>query len=189
LFLIIWFLLSLSIRFTPAFEVELCGHATLATAHVLFSTGKVGSGSSGNADIDTVHFQTMQRGVLKACRKYDSTLNKTVIELDFPSQPPQPCVLTPTELDSVCRGYKITPIDILFSGRSIDDLLIRVSPNVFSGLPTLGSGLLDFAALSKVEARGIIVTCEGSLRHTTTTATTTDDTPATDFVSRCFFPR
>lgn len=62
--------------FTPKVEVELCGHATLASAHVLYETKEV-------AAERTIQFHT-QSGLLKA------NLKGNWIELDFPSQPPLP---------------------------------------------------------------------------------------------------
>jgi PhzF family phenazine biosynthesis protein len=56
--------------FTPTQEVELCGHATLASAHVLFETGR--------ARHETIRFRTRWRGVLSAALEGDG------IALDFP---------------------------------------------------------------------------------------------------------
>ncbi|MEM6289562.1 MAG: PhzF family phenazine biosynthesis isomerase, partial [Bacteroidota bacterium] len=36
--------------FTPEVEVDLCGHATLASAHVLFTTGRLGAGAEARFD-------------------------------------------------------------------------------------------------------------------------------------------
>ena len=63
--------------FTPTVEVDLCGHATLATAHVLFETGR--------ASAPTLDFET-RSGVLPATRRGD------LVELDFPTQPVVPAV-------------------------------------------------------------------------------------------------
>jgi PhzF family phenazine biosynthesis protein len=60
--------------FTPMVEVELCGHATLASAHVLFGHGYV--------EGDTVAFDTRQAGRLTVTRDGD------LLSLDFPSRPP-----------------------------------------------------------------------------------------------------
>ena len=60
--------------FTPKVEVDLCGHATLASAHVLWTEGYVGSAA-------TINFYT-KSGVLRAARK------EALIELDFPTTPP-----------------------------------------------------------------------------------------------------
>ena len=64
--------------FTPTVEVDLCGHATLATAHVLWETNRLA------ADAAAV-FHT-RGGELRAERQADGA-----IELDFPSAPPEPC--------------------------------------------------------------------------------------------------
>src|SRR5580704_16246584 len=58
--------------FTPKVEVDLCGHATLASAHVLWNHGYAAG--------DEIHFST-RSGVLKA-RRQDND-----IELDFPLKP------------------------------------------------------------------------------------------------------
>jgi predicted PhzF superfamily epimerase YddE/YHI9 len=60
--------------FTPIVEVQLCGHATLASAHVLWETEAVAPDS-------TITFVTRWRGELRARRR-----GKT-IELDFPASP------------------------------------------------------------------------------------------------------
>jgi predicted PhzF superfamily epimerase YddE/YHI9 len=58
--------------FTPTVEVELCGHATLASAHVLFETGRLAIG-------DTARFHTRWRGELRGTSTPDG------VELDFPA--------------------------------------------------------------------------------------------------------
>jgi predicted PhzF superfamily epimerase YddE/YHI9 len=60
--------------FTPRVEVDLCGHATLASAHVLWETGREPAGRR-------LRFQT-RSGELAAARRGDE------IELDFPAEPP-----------------------------------------------------------------------------------------------------
>src|SRR5947208_293588 len=62
--------------FTPTVEVDLCGHATLAPAHVLFT--------ELSHPGDEVKFQS-KSGWLKAVRRGE------FVELDFPSRPPAPC--------------------------------------------------------------------------------------------------
>ena len=59
--------------FTPKIEVDLCGHATLASAHVLWSEGRVPLERE-------IHSHT-KSGLLKACHRGD------LIELDFPAEP------------------------------------------------------------------------------------------------------
>ncbi len=62
--------------FTPRREVPLCGHATLASAHVLWETGRL------SPDDDAVF--TSHSGELRARRRGDE------ITLDFPAQPTEP---------------------------------------------------------------------------------------------------
>ncbi len=118
--------------FTPLTEVELCGHATLSAAHVLWETGSV--------PVDeTIRFSTLS-GLLGA-RKVDD-----LIELDFPSGD-----LTPAELPAgVVEAVGGEPI---FSGVSGEKWLLeyRTEQEVRTLMP-------DFHALSQVPGRGLIVT-------------------------------
>ncbi len=61
--------------FTPAVEVELCGHATLASAHVLWSTGSVAPDAA-------ISFSTLS-GTLTAARDGE------LIAMDFPAAVPE----------------------------------------------------------------------------------------------------
>ena len=61
--------------FTPAAEVRLCGHATLASAHILWQTGVLAPG-------EQARFHTLS-GLLTARQRADW------IEMDFPARPPQ----------------------------------------------------------------------------------------------------
>src|SRR2546426_3897912 len=67
--------------FTPAVEVDLCGHATLASAHVLWEDGHL----AGDAPA-TFHTRS---GLLGAVRR------GAWIELDFPATPPTAAVAPP----------------------------------------------------------------------------------------------
>jgi PhzF family phenazine biosynthesis protein len=77
--------------FTPKMEVALCGHATLASAHVLWQEGILKKG-------EEARFYT-QSGLLKACQKGD------LIELDFPARPAVPCE-KPKGLEE-CLGTRV----------------------------------------------------------------------------------
>ena len=59
--------------FTPEYEIDLCGHATLATAHILFT--ELGYQEK------TIHFHTQKAGTLTVSKKDD------LYTLDFPSRP------------------------------------------------------------------------------------------------------
>ncbi len=74
--------------FTPTVEVEICGHATLASAHILWETGRVSRG-------EAIEFYTLS-GVLTAAMQGD------MIELDFPSEPENEAE-APSGIDRVPR--------------------------------------------------------------------------------------
>ena len=120
--------------FTPAVEVDLCGHATLATAHVMFTElGQVES---------PVVFDT-KSGPLSVTRK------GPLMELDFPSRPATPAE-APADL---LRGLRLKPAEVLRSER----MWLCVYPaaeDVLSLAP-------DFAALGNVVPGRIIPTAPG----------------------------
>ena len=118
--------------FTPTVEVDLCGHATLASAHVLWTEGFLESCAPAC-------FHT-RSGLLLARRAGGW------IELDFPAMPTHP-MAEPAHLADAL-GVPIVGI-----GRNVADLLVEVeSAAVVRGLmPELGR-------LAEIEARGIIVT-------------------------------
>ncbi|MCK7529110.1 MAG: PhzF family phenazine biosynthesis protein [Ignavibacteriales bacterium] len=76
--------------FTPAAEVELCGHATLATAHVIFNHLDF----SG----DVIEFASLS-GILKVSRIGSK------LTLDFPGDPVQPVEITPQAIGMFSRAY------------------------------------------------------------------------------------
>jgi len=117
--------------FTPAVEVELCGHATLATSHVLWSEGLVGAG--------LIRYRT-RSGELRARPDDD------LIELDFPSRPPA-AVEPPAGL---AEALGIRP---RWVGGSVEDLLVELESDA-----VVRSLAPDMAALLRVTARGVIVT-------------------------------
>jgi PhzF family phenazine biosynthesis protein len=80
--------------FSPAIEIDLCGHATLASAFVLFSE----LGYRG----DSVRFHS-RSGPLTVSRSGD------VLTLDFPSRPPGPCSAPKVLID----GLGKTPVEVL----------------------------------------------------------------------------
>lgn len=136
--------------FTPALEVALCGHATLASAHVLWQEGHL-------APERSARFHT-KSGLLTAAR------HAAWIELNFPATPAAPAP-TPTGL---AAALGTAP---QWVGRSRFDYLVEVeSEEAVRGLAP------DFAALERVEARGVIVTSRAR-------------TANYDFVSRFFAPR
>ncbi|CAM5485547.1 PhzF family phenazine biosynthesis protein OS=Streptomyces alboniger OX=132473 GN=CP975_04895 PE=3 SV=1 [Streptomyces alboniger] len=120
--------------FTPATEVDLCGHATLATAHVLHSTGT----ASG-----PVRFAT-RSGVLTATAHADGTLT-----LDFPTAP-----LTATGIpDGVAEALGAEPLRAYDTGRNCGDLLVELADE-----KTVRALTPDHKALVRHSERGIIAT-------------------------------
>ncbi|HUI40748.1 MAG TPA: PhzF family phenazine biosynthesis protein [Terriglobia bacterium] len=120
--------------FTPAAEVDLCGHATLASAHALWESGRLA------AEV-AAHFHT-RSGVLIAERRGDW------IELDFPSLPEQPAT-PPPELRS---ALSVTPV---YVGLSRFDYLVELGSEA-----SLRALRPDFAGLRRVPGRGVIVTSQ-----------------------------
>jgi PhzF family phenazine biosynthesis protein len=120
--------------FTPASEVDLCGHATLATAHVLFEH----LGHAGQA----ITFQT-RSGALSVERQGD------LLEMDFPARPPTPCASL--ELLAGALGRK--PLEVLCA----DDYLA-----VFDSEATVRAIAPDFVLLGQLDLRGVIITAPGT---------------------------
>jgi PhzF family phenazine biosynthesis protein len=121
--------------FTPTVEVDLCGHATLASAHVLFEDGHVEAGA-------TIRFHS-RSGELVAKR------NGGEIELDFPVGPEAVRVAPP---DDLLRALGARPIAV---GRAGDSYVIqyRTASEVRMLQP-------DFRLLATLDIHGIIVTAE-----------------------------
>lgn len=118
--------------FTPAVEVDLCGHATLASAHVLWEEGHL-------APDQIVRFHT-RSGLLTATRK------GALIELNFPAEPAAP-VQPPPGLSEALGAA------LVYVGRNRMDYLVEVE---LAGV--LRSLRPDFGALLHFPVRGIIVT-------------------------------
>jgi PhzF family phenazine biosynthesis protein len=119
--------------FTPATEVDLCGHATLASAHVLWESGYL------SAD-QCAEFET-RSGRLRALREQDW------ITLDFPAKPSQPAA-PPAGL---LEGLGLTSVRNV--ARNVFDYLVEVeSAEQVRALNP------DFATLHQVQVRGTIVT-------------------------------
>lgn len=117
--------------FTPMVEVQLCGHATLAAAHLLWE--------EGIATAETLGFNTLS-GRLTATRRGKA------VELDFPSTPAR-AVAVPPLLDEALGG------EILWAGRSSLDYLVEMPDE--AALRTLRP---DFAKIAQLPVRGVIVT-------------------------------
>jgi PhzF family phenazine biosynthesis protein len=121
--------------FTPAVEVELCGHATLASAHVLWETGRLAAG-------ETARFHSLS-GLLTAERAGEW------IELDFPARPVQ-AAEPPAGL------VEAFGVPASFVGRSRYDYLLELdSEAAVRGVNP------DARTLASLGVRGVVVTARG----------------------------
>jgi PhzF family phenazine biosynthesis protein len=119
--------------FTPKAEVDLCGHATLASAFVIFNYSDYAT--------DTVKFET-RSGELAVTKSND------LLVMDFPSQPAKPCATPPLLVEGIGKE----PIEVLSSEDYMavfenEDDVIGLKPN--------------FDALGKLDLRGVMVTAKG----------------------------
>lgn len=122
--------------FTPVTEVALCGHATLATAHVLFDTREEQS--------DQIRFFSRKRGELTVDRE------GAMLILDFPSDRPRPVKIP----EGMAEAIGAEPLECLQA--STDYLLVYPSQEALDALAP------DHARLRRIPARGVIVTAPGA---------------------------
>jgi PhzF family phenazine biosynthesis protein len=120
--------------FTPKFEVDLCGHATLAAAHVMLQHENIAG--------DEILFQS-RSGALRV------TKNGEMYTLDFPSDPVEKIEFFPELL----AGFDIQPLEA-YKGR-MDYMLVFESEKQIRELQP------DLRAISKLKSRGAIVTAKG----------------------------
>jgi PhzF family phenazine biosynthesis protein len=119
--------------FTPTVEVDLCGHATLASAHALWETGRL--------SIDTTARFHSRSGVLTA-RRHDG-----LIELDFPVTPAS---AEPAFLGGLAEALGAAPE---WTGRSVFDLVA-----VYANAADVRALHPDMAKVASLPARGVIAT-------------------------------
>jgi len=120
--------------FTPVKEVDLCGHATLASAHVIFEI----LGYTNQA----ITFET-RSGDLFVER------NGKLLKMDFPARPPAPCKFS----EIMVKGLGQRPVEIL----AADDYMA-----VFDSEATVRAITPDQSLLSQLDLRGVIVTARGT---------------------------
>jgi PhzF family phenazine biosynthesis protein len=120
--------------FTPTVEVDLCGHATLASAHILWETGFV--------ETEEIRFFT-NSGLLSARR------SKRGITLDFPVTPEESAN---NDCDTLREALGVTPV---YVGRSKFDYLVEVDSEA-----TVRNVTPDPMLLKRLPVRGVIVTSQ-----------------------------
>ncbi len=134
---------SWSLRwFTPIVEVDLCGHATLASAHALWESGR--ADAAARLEFDT------RSGRLAASRNSDET-----VELDFPSEPAAPDSLP----DGLLEALGVLPESVRWTGRNRLDLVVELEDE--SAVRALAP---QFSALGDAcgGTRGLIATARSS---------------------------
>lgn len=122
--------------FTPLVEVDLCGHATLATAHILWKAGYL-------SDNEPARFFT-KSGTLSAVKKGD------LIEMDFPAVPEE-------QVPAPAGLYDALGVRPCYTGKNRFDWLVEVASE--QEVQTISP---DFSGLAKIPMRGVIVTSRAS---------------------------
>ena len=122
--------------FTPTVEVALCGHATLAAAHVLWTEMEI-------VTTEEIYFES-KSGVLKAWRDDNG------ITLDLPAHYVEPISIP----EGLIEALGVSPVSV---GQANDDCLVELhsAQEVIDLSP-------DTARLANIDCRGIIITAEGN---------------------------
>ncbi|MEO5769988.1 MAG: PhzF family phenazine biosynthesis protein [Polyangia bacterium] len=124
--------------FTPTVEIALCGHATLASAHVLWESARLPAGQQAR-------FHTMS-GLLTADRQQSDGM----IVLDFPATPQQTCPVPAGLQEALGAPMK-------YVGKTTFDVLVEVdSEQTVRGLTP------NHSALAALPVRGVMVTSRSS---------------------------
>jgi len=125
--------------FTPAVEVPLCGHATLASAAVVFDRLRPG--------LNHVSFESLS-GPLSVVRDGD------LLELDFPARPPRPASI-PDDLGAILGAAPVAVVE--------SDAVVRINRfAIFEDAATVRNMAPDLARLAAVPPGVVVVTAPGS---------------------------
>jgi PhzF family phenazine biosynthesis protein len=120
--------------FTPTFEIDLCGHATLASAYVIFECLKL--------ENEFIKFHSHKSGELSVEKKDD------IFVLDFPSRPTVVCETPKNLIEAIGKTPKeIRKARDYFMVYETEQEVLEIKPN--------------FSELLKVPVHGVIVTAKG----------------------------
>jgi len=122
--------------FTPTTEVALCGHATLAAAHVLFS--------EGIAQNDSIDFQSLQSGILSVSRAESNSYT-----LDFPADQLEPYALS-------SHLIEVVGAPVLDGQKGVSDLILRLD-----SAESVRLASPDLQRIQTMPFRGVILTAKG----------------------------
>lgn len=123
--------------FTPTVEVKLCGHATLAAAHIMYT-------ELGYANDEIVFNSASGKLVI-------TRVEGNKIQLDFPANEPE---ITTEIPDGLLQGLHLTEAEVYKS--SFDYMVVLPSQQAIEDLQP------DFTSLAKVKARGVVCTALGN---------------------------
>jgi PhzF family phenazine biosynthesis protein len=126
--------------FTPAFEIELCGHATMASAFVLFEETEKSA--------EKIYFKTLS-GIVAVAREKD------MLYLDFPARPVTPC----QSYQTFEKAFGVKPVA---DYKAVDFLLLLDSEETLRGINPDFTVLKEIAAEADDYRFGIIVTAKGN---------------------------
>ncbi|MES2690234.1 MAG: PhzF family phenazine biosynthesis protein [Bacteroidota bacterium] len=122
--------------FTPKVEVDLCGHATLAAAFVLFN--------HGNHSGDVIHFHSPRSGDLMVTKQGE------LLTLNFPTDVFGQIALN----DEILAAFDITP-GLAFKGKTDYLLVFNTEEEIRQATPVLD-------AIAKLKGRGVMITAPGN---------------------------
>ncbi len=121
--------------FTPTYEIDLCGHATLASAYVIFNCLKL--------ENNVINFHSHKSGKLSVEKKSD------LLILDFPSRPPVACETPHGLIEAIGKQ----PIEVL---KSRDYFLVYESEQEILDIKP------NFSKLLEIDTHAVIVTAKGN---------------------------
>jgi PhzF family phenazine biosynthesis protein len=121
--------------FTPMVEVDLCGHATLASAYVILNRLEPGR--------DSVAFQTRRAGRLTVTRQGQA------LAMDFPARAPRPTTAPP----ALAAALGAPPVAVLAAGASLA---------VYERQEDVAALAPDFSALRRLDCSAVIATAPGA---------------------------
>lgn len=121
--------------FTPSVEVDLCGHATLAAAYVIFHYE--------DYEGDSIKFYSLRSGILAVNRKYDELI------LDFPVDEFRSTSVT----EEIENCFDKKPVEA-YKGKSDYMLVYEKESDIIEIKP-------NFELITKLQARGVIITAKG----------------------------
>ncbi|HEU4470508.1 MAG TPA: PhzF family phenazine biosynthesis protein [Flavisolibacter sp.] len=121
--------------FTPEYEIDLCGHATLASAYVIKNFLE--------PHLASIHFTTQKAGILKA------SASDGIYTLDFPSRPPETCEVPDKLLPSLGLSHAVEVL------KSRDYFVVVPDESA------VANATPDYGLMKELDTIGVIITAKG----------------------------